>query len=52
MLVREVLEDTGIRISMCQMISEFMLEVLPSRWVQVVAVGCMLTDGNHAHAQR
>jgi 8-oxo-dGTP pyrophosphatase MutT (NUDIX family) len=41
-LVREVLEETGLAVSVHQMISEFALEVLPSRWVKIVAFGCTL----------
>ena len=45
-LIREVLEETGLDVSVCQMISEFVLEVLPSRWVTIVAFGCTLSDDN------
>jgi 8-oxo-dGTP pyrophosphatase MutT (NUDIX family) len=45
-LVREVREETGLAVSVCQMISEFALEVLPSRWVKIVAFGCTLSDDN------
>jgi 8-oxo-dGTP pyrophosphatase MutT (NUDIX family) len=45
-LVREVLEETGLAVSVCQMVSEFELEVLSSRWVKIVAFGCLPNDDN------
>jgi ADP-ribose pyrophosphatase YjhB (NUDIX family) len=39
-LVREVREETGLEVSVCDLLTAYPFEVLPGRWVEIVAYGC------------
>ncbi len=41
-LVREVLEETGLSVNVGALLDEHLFEVLPQRFVRIVAFGCTL----------
>ena len=42
-LVREVLEETGLSVEIGDLIDDHLFEVLPQRFVRILAFGCTLT---------
>ena len=45
-LVREVREETGLAVEVGALLDEHLFEVLPQRFVRIVAYGCRLVGGN------
>lgn len=41
-VAREIREETGLIVSVSEMLSEYAFEVQPGRWVNVVTYGCAL----------
>jgi 8-oxo-dGTP diphosphatase len=46
-LVREVREETGLAVEVGAMLGEHLFEVLPQRFVRIVAYGCTLIGGSN-----
>jgi 8-oxo-dGTP pyrophosphatase MutT (NUDIX family) len=44
-LVREVLEETGLSVDVGASLDEHLFEVLPERFVRIMAFGCTLAGG-------
>lgn len=45
-LVREVREETGLAVEIAAKLDEHLFEVLPDRFVRIIAFGCRLIGGN------
>jgi 8-oxo-dGTP pyrophosphatase MutT (NUDIX family) len=45
-LVREVREEAGLAVEVGALLDEHLFEVLPQRFVRIVAYGCRLVGGN------
>jgi ADP-ribose pyrophosphatase YjhB (NUDIX family) len=49
-LAREVREETGVEVTVRDLVAGYPFEVLPGRWVDIVAYGCELSGGDPAPA--
>lgn len=45
-LTREIAEETGLRVTVLDLISAEPFEVIPGRWVNVITYGCELVDAS------
>lgn len=43
-LEREILEETGMTITVCQALTEYAFRVVPSAWVHIITYGCVVNS--------